>query len=201
MYVKETFDVSSLEQAKHVVLSSDPDDPTKFERETAFLVDYIQEQHIVTEQTTVLDFGCGMGRVSKELVSRFNCNVFGVDISETMLLFANQYVDNKTKFNTFNYYTTPNSIDVCVSALVLQHVENPKKEIDNIHSALKNDGYFVLLNEPGRWVPVGLDKNNYVIWDDDKFDVFSYVEEKFIQVSEIPYINKNLTLKTYRKQS
>ena len=200
-YIKETFDVGSLEQAKHVVLSSDPNDPLKFERETKFLIDYLQEQNVVTEQSIVLDFGCGMGRVSKELVNRFNCNVFGVDISETMLLFANDYVQNKQKFNTFNSYTTPGSIDVCIAALVLQHVENPKLEIDTIFNVLKDNGYFLLLNEPARWVPVGLDNNNYVIWNDDKFDVAKYVEEKFVQVAEYPYINEKLTLKLYRKQA
>lgn len=199
MYIKETFDVGSLEQAKHVVLTSDPNDPSKFERETTFLVDYIHGLNVVTEQSVVLDFGCGMGRVSKELIERFNCNVFGVDISESMLIFANQYVQNRNKFNTFNSYVTPNSIDLCVSALVLQHVEDPKKEIDIIHNTLKQDGYLVLLNEPMRWVPIGLDKNNYVIWNDDKFDVCKYIEEKFIKVSETPYINEKLTLKTYRK--
>jgi hypothetical protein len=72
-YIKEVFDVTTFEHAKHVVLTSDPDNPMKFENETNFLIDTIAEQMKtkMDESSIVLDFGCGMGRVSKKLIERF----------------------------------------------------------------------------------------------------------------------------------
>ena len=67
-YIKEVFDVASLEYAKHVVLTSDPANPQKFEKETNFLINAISDQSIITSESTVLDFGCGMGCVSKEII-------------------------------------------------------------------------------------------------------------------------------------
>ena len=65
-YIKQVFDVTTFDQAKNVVLTYSDKDPEKFERETNFLVDAIQKNIDLDESKTVLDFGCGMGRVSKE---------------------------------------------------------------------------------------------------------------------------------------
>ena len=77
----------TFEQAKNVVLSDDPNDPKKFERETDFLVDTIKEHIEINEDSNVLDFGCGMGRVAIELARR-GFDVDGTDLDEDLLEFA-----------------------------------------------------------------------------------------------------------------
>ena len=199
-YIKEVFDVTTFEQAKHVVLTSDPDDPKKFERETNFLINTIAEQNILNEESIVLDFGCGMGRVARELITKFNCKVIGLDISASMLTFAKLYTANIKKFEGTHSYTTPESVDVALSILALQHSENPAKEIDNIISVLKPGGMFVLLNEPTRYVPSDVDKNSYVIWKDDGFNIFDYVAGKLKQIHSTQYISGKHDIIFYRKE-
>ncbi len=54
------------------------------EREAAALVRRIDELGGLGGRSAALDFGCGVGRVSRALTTRFD-HVVGVDISETML--------------------------------------------------------------------------------------------------------------------
>jgi SAM-dependent methyltransferase len=48
----------------------------------------------------VLDYGCGIGRIAKELIKQTGCHVIGVDISPSMLGLAYPYVhsDNLVLF-------------------------------------------------------------------------------------------------------
>lgn len=198
-YIKEVFDVVTFEQAKHVVLTSDANNPDKFVNETNFLIQAIAEQEVINETSVVLDFGCGMGRVSKGLIDKFGCKVIGLDISPSMLMFAKLYTANINKFEGTHQYDTPNSVDVAMSILALQHSEDPEKEIDNIISVLKLGGTFILLNEATRYVPSDIDSNRYVVWKDDGFNIFSYLESKLTKVREVPYISGKHDVIFYRK--
>ena len=199
-YIKEVFDVTTFEHAKHVVLTSDPDKPTKFEDETNFLINAIAEQNIVDSGSIVLDFGCGMGRVSKKLIEKFDCNIIGVDISNTMLTFANIYVSKPKQFKPLNSYNMANTIDVAISTFVLQHVQDPKTEIDIIYNNLKVGGYLVLVNENKRYVPSDVDSNRYIVWNDDGFDVFGELDSRLNRINSVKYMSTDTDIIFYRKE-
>lgn len=199
-YVKEAFDVTTITQAMNVVLSTEVDKPEKFQKETQYLIDIINNENIITNESTVLDFGCGMGRVSKDIIKKFDCTVLGYDISESMKTFATLYVSNPRKFKTISQLPDNNSIDVCLSIFVLQHVENPKQEIENIVNILKPNGHLVLINEDNRFIPSDVDNKGYVIWDNDNFNVFTEIEKHLTKVKQIPYINPEKNIVIYRKQ-
>ena len=199
-YIKEVFDVGTFEHAKHVVLTSDPDNPNKFENETNFLTDTIAKQNIISSESMVLDFGCGMGRVSKKLIEKFDCNIVGVDISNSMLTFANIYVSKPRKFKPMNSYNMPNTIDVCVSTFVLQHVQDPKTEIDIIYNNLKVGGHLVLVNENKRYVPSDVDSNRYIVWQDDGFDIFGEISSRFKKVNSVQYMKTETNVEFYVKE-
>ena len=199
-YIKEVFDVTTFEHAKDVVLTPDPDNPKKFEDETNFLVNTIAKQKIISSESVVLDFGCGMGRVSKKLIETFDCNVIGTDISNGMLTFANLYVAKPKKFKPMNSYNMPNTIDVGISTFVLQHVQDPKTEIDIIYNNLKVGGYLVLVNEPVRFVPSDVDINRYVVWQDDGFDVFGEIDSRLKRVDSVQYMKTSTNVEFFRKE-
>ena len=198
-YIKETFDVTTFPQAKNVVLSDDPNNPKKFDEETDFLVKAIKDFNIVNCESIVLDFGCGMGRVSKKLIDVFNCNVIGTDISPSMLQFANIYVSKPKQFKTAKSYIDKETIDICLSAFVIQHTESPVVEINNIYDVLKPNGYFVLLNEHKRFIPNGVDSQRYVVWNDDGFDVHGYVETRFKKINSVQYMSQPTEIILYQK--
>ena len=85
--------------------------------------------------------------------------------------------------------------------LLLQHVEDVKLEVENIFSLLDSSGSFVLLNEQTRYVPNGLTDDNFVIWENDKIDVFEEVEKKFVLYKSVPYVEKsNLNINFYNRR-
>ena len=198
-YISQAFDVQSFKQAKHVALSEDPAKPEKFEEETAFLVEAIAEQVPIGPDTVALDFGCGMGRVSRELIERFSCRVIGVDISPSMLAFARIYVAHKAKFLPVHAWDEPKSIDFALASFVLQHVEDPAAEIDRLYEVIRPGGWLVVLNETKRFVPSGIDRMNFVLWEDDHFDVFAHLERAFTKVATMTYLNSTLNIGFYRK--
>ena len=200
-YIKEVFDVTTFAQAKNTVLTDDPNNPNKFENETNFFIDTVAKHNIINSGSIVLDFGCGMGRVSKKLIEKFDCEVIGVDISNSMMQFAKIYVSKPKKFKTMNSYNIPNSIDVCVSTFVLQHVQDPKAEIETICSNLKHGGYLVLVNEHNRFVPGDVDTNRYVVWKDDGFYIFGEIETRLMKVSSIQYMTSQVDVIFYRKEN
>lgn len=193
--------MTNLRQAKNVVLSGDPADPSKFERETTFLVNLIVSKLKIDTTTKFLDFGCGMGRVSRDLIKKTNCSIIGLDTSESMLTLAKDYVDNTDKFFPCTSYQAPSSIDVCLASFVLQHVQNPMEAIDNIYDVIKPGGYFVLLNECIRMIPADVDDKGFVIWQDDFFDVYAESAKRFQKAGSERYINPCHTVAFYQKPS
>jgi SAM-dependent methyltransferase len=79
---------------------------------------------------TALDFGCGVGRLSRALAGRFR-RVFGVDAAPTMLAQAsrlNQHIDNlELVLNQAPQLRgfADGSISFAYSSLVLQHIPHP----------------------------------------------------------------------------
>jgi len=97
---------------------------------------------------TILDYGCGVGRLAKEVLTQAipQTTLIGVDASSEMIKEAMTYVDN-TRF----YAVLPHQLDERITfdlvycIYVLQHV--PAIEIrdilERIHRQLSDDGVFV----------------------------------------------------------
>ena len=192
-YLKEAFYPNDIESAKDICIIPDPKKPNKFNEETHFLIKFLNSRGLLHKRPKVLDFGCGVGRISKDLVD-LGCEVVGMDFSIPMLMAAINYVDNKYFTPLINTPVLPFVIkpefDLVICSFVLQHTEDPVKEIKFIKSVMKGDATLVLVNEPYRLVPTGMDENRFVIWEDDKIDIDQKASEQFNLIGRFDYYNR-----------
>lgn len=96
--IREFWNVTSLHDAKFERVSKSK---TQKQSESAFrdevvnalIDDCIIHDDIDLANSTILDFGCGVGRILKQ-VSKRSETCYGADISPNMLKYAKEYVDN-----------------------------------------------------------------------------------------------------------
>ncbi|MAE43319.1 hypothetical protein CMO93_06090 [Candidatus Woesearchaeota archaeon] len=201
-YYPEVFSVQNLEQAKNSILT-DENDENKWDIETKLSVEKLIKAFSVTKDSILLDYGCGIGRIAKELIKQTDCTIIGVDSSPNMLKLSNDYVDSKnftpcSVRNLKKLIETGLKFDAAFSILVLQHSLNPRQDIALIHYALRNEGFFYLLNENKRFLPTKSLDSNFVKWRDDGKNVAKLTEEKFVEIEDLPF--KHLISKVYLKK-
>jgi 2-polyprenyl-3-methyl-5-hydroxy-6-metoxy-1,4-benzoquinol methylase len=170
----EVFEVQSFDQAKRIIVTPEIGTTTeeRWTKETAYLLDDIPKFLSITEESWVLDYGCGIGRISKGLIEKFGCRVVGVDASKSMRLMAPEYVLSE-RFVVWS----PETFDAMVAKgfrangaiclWVIQHVLRPQEDIARIKSGLAENGRLYSLNQNIRCVPT--DKG----WANDGYDVRS----------------------------
>jgi SAM-dependent methyltransferase len=95
-YWPEKFSVTDIEEAKDPILTAQGglSSEERWARETAPQIALLREQFEITEQSVVLDFGAGIGRVAKELIEQTGCSVIGVDISANMRALGQEFCNS-----------------------------------------------------------------------------------------------------------
>lgn len=122
---------------------------------------------------SVLDFGCGDGAFSHELV-RAGASVSGVDSSETAIAFARQRharLASSAEFYCEDCYSThfaDGSFDAVVSTDVIEHVQDPDRFLAEIRRVLKPGGIAVI-STPIRLTEKVLDQLHVVEWFSSEF--------------------------------
>ena len=162
----------SLRQAMTVTVTPEPGTTTdeRWRKETRYLVDDIGSLLPLTPESCVLDYGCGTGRIAKELIERYGCCVIGIDTSRSMRVIASAYVRSK-RFTVCSPAGLDTMIargfraDSCICVWVIQHAFSATDVIGRISRALKPGGLVYSLNQLTRSVPT--DKG----WLDDGFDM------------------------------
>lgn len=110
-------------------------DPAEFfatgERDVATLIKHAAELGLPRQQRTALDFGCGVGRLTRPLASHFE-SAIGVDISQPMIVQAQQW-HGGCQGCSFVLNTTgdlrsfeDDSVDLIYTRYVLQHLPSGK---------------------------------------------------------------------------
>jgi SAM-dependent methyltransferase len=158
-YNPEVFSVSDLSAAMRIILTPDGcSTEERWKTETPYLVGLIGQQLEITPQSVLLDYGCGIGRMAKELIAQHGCRVIGVDISASMRAMAAMYVDSN------RFFACPPemldalvesglTVDCAISIWVLQHCLAPGEDIARIRRGLRPSGHLFVLNNILRAVP------------------------------------------------
>jgi 2-polyprenyl-3-methyl-5-hydroxy-6-metoxy-1,4-benzoquinol methylase len=194
-YIKEAFYPQTLQQAKDICITPNNNNPNKFEKETLYTIQVIENEGLACYNSEVADFGCGMGRISKAVIDRFGSFVTGFDISETMLNFAVDYILSK-KYTPVLYSKDisvddyKEKYDLVIILFVLQHSEHPLEDISFINTILKPEGKVLLINEKQRFVPTFIDNEGFIDWIDDGIIIEKELSKFFSKESEHPYPNR-----------
>lgn len=160
-YYKDMFKVQDMQEAKAIILTEEReggDYKERWDRETEYMKGLFTEGFGDLSGKTILDFGCGIGRLSKALLQQYDCHVLGVDISPDMRRLAQEYVADD-RFSVLSYEmfcqlggTGRLQVDCGLAVYVLQHVYDPVHDIQILRQVIK-DRLFVL-NMQHRAVPV-----------------------------------------------
>jgi SAM-dependent methyltransferase len=179
-YNPAIFDAADIDSAKQIILT--PEGGSTEDRwiiETPFLLDFYARAVSLTPSTVVLDYGCGIGRLSKGLIERHGCSVIGVDISARMRAMAVEYV-NSDRF----VVCAPAGLDAmarrglrcdtAVAAWVLQHCLSPAEDVARLAGVLKPNGGLLVLNNIHRAVPT-----TEKVWENDGLDILEMLKRQF----------------------
>lgn len=186
-YTPQTFDVHNIEEARSIILTPEKGITTeeRWEKETPFIAGQIGELVKPNQDSVLLDYGCGIGRLAKELITRLNCSVIGVDLNPGMRHLAPGYVDS----HLFSI-CAPEMLDMMIAkglqvdaayaVWVIQHCFNPMQDLLRIKNALKPGGRFYILNNINRAVPTNKG------WTNDGIDQKKILDQLFQEIWTAP---------------
>lgn len=174
VYSSAVFDVGNIEQAQNIILTPEGGSTQeRWAKETPVIVDLISQHCALDENSVVIDYGCGIGRLSKELIAKYGCKVIGVDISASMRALAAVYVGHPHFFACAPEMLSHLGVqaDLALSIWVLQHCLHPQEDIERIKKGLRHEGQLFLLNNYSRAVPT-LERT----WVSDGLDINALLE-------------------------
>ncbi|NJS36246.1 MAG: class I SAM-dependent methyltransferase [Brachymonas sp.] len=95
-YNPDVFELHDLEHAKSIILTDEAQVSTheRWISETPYLLAQLQQWCQIEGAAQVLDFGCGIGRVSKALIEQSSAFAWGVDGSQAMRAHAVSHVNS-----------------------------------------------------------------------------------------------------------
>jgi len=169
--------VTTLAQAKAIILTPEETLSTeqRWELETPHVCDLI-EQHCpkLTQQSVVVDYGCGIGRIARELIKRCGCWVVGVDIAANMRALAASYVGTNRFMSCDPLMIERLSIkaDLILAIWVLQHVNDIEWDLGNFNR-MQARTLFVLNEGRNRFIPTEAG------WVDDGIDVRAKLRRRY----------------------
>jgi SAM-dependent methyltransferase len=177
------FEAPTLEAAKGIIVTEQAGLSTdeRWATETPYLAELIGNALKLRPGQLVLDYGCGIGRISKALIERFDVLVLGVDMSQQMRGFAPSYVDSSA-FSVVSRRLLQAlaqrglQVDAAISVWVLQHCLNPAEDIGLIRMAIRPGGPFMVVNNDRRSVP-SVEHG----WLSDDLDVGALLKSTFRQ--------------------
>lgn len=157
-YDSSFFDPKNLDHAKHIILTSE--NSTSEERwikETEWTIKTIDAFMNLDSDSLVLDWGCGIGRISKPIIEKYGCNVVGVDLQSQMLSYAKEYV-NSDLFHTIlrdNIFTEliKYKFTHVIACWVFQHSNMLQYEIPVIYNSMKMDSQIFLIELNKKAIP------------------------------------------------
>lgn len=164
------FKPHSFEEGRHSVTGNCNEIPMqeRYEKETPVFAENILA---LTTGKRILDYGCGVGRLSKEILAQAKEDVLvvGIDSSDQMLKLARENVNNSRFVPLFpcELETYQEKFDTIFCVYVLQHIPaiEIREALWRIYTHLKDDSIFIYCSSDYR-MAVRYDNGGFF---DDRF--------------------------------
>jgi SAM-dependent methyltransferase len=186
-YRPDVFDVPDLQRAKGIILTDEgpgADTETRWVSETPYLMELIGKILDLRSDQVMLDYGCGIGRLSKAAIEQCGCSVIGVDISASMRRLAGDYVRSErfvavspAQFDLL--LRSGLRVDAAIAVWVLQHCLKPAEDIARIRHSVVPTGKLIVVNMPMRAVPATHFGDNKLLWVEDGVDISALLRTAF----------------------
>ena len=200
IYDPTCFDAADVQAARQIILTPEyASTEERWLRETPAHIETIIRECRLTPGQVVLDYGCGIGRIARELIDRAGVTVIGVDISRNMRQFARDYVANDDRFicaspRAFDGLASSGMrVDAAVAVWVLQHCATPQIDSRRIRNALKPGGKFHVVNNVYRAVPTDAG------WANDGIDVRALLNREFRETNYFPLSAELVPQENFRR--
>lgn len=180
-YDPSVFEAADLPAARAIILTDEGETTTehRWATETPWLLDRVGAALHGSATGLLLDFGCGVGRVSGGLLERHpGLKILGLDAAAAMRAHARQQLGDErfTALSPGQFDALAAAglrCDAAVAVWVLQHCADPAAEIARIHAGLRRGAIFVVLDMHHRAVPTDAG------WVDDGLRIADLVGQRF----------------------
>jgi ubiquinone/menaquinone biosynthesis C-methylase UbiE len=179
-YNPNVFAVGSIQDAKNIILTPEVDLTTeqRWEKETPYLLNLIDKNVNMYSGVPVLDFGGGIGRMSKAVIDKYGCQATVLDISMQMRALGHIYVDSPNFFSVSHENALMNRLfeghfGLVMAIWSLQHVRDLDTELEAIDYLMQDGAKLFVVNERCRFVPTDAG------WIDDQADIFIALQRRF----------------------
>jgi ubiquinone/menaquinone biosynthesis C-methylase UbiE len=129
----------------------------------------IIEEHILLENSNVLDIGCGTGRLAAHLSDSVN-HWCGLDIDSDSIELAKinmkkLKLEDSVTFKVGSFLNIPfdQKFDIAISSNSLHFEENKDGAFENVYNSLNSGGYFIVFEPtpiPSGWFSDKLNKSS-----------------------------------------
>jgi SAM-dependent methyltransferase len=189
-YYPEVFEAGDEAAARDIILTpqggQSPEE--RWRRETPYLARLLADRLGLETRALVIDYGCGLGRMSRALIELCGVRVIGVDDSARMRAMAPRYVRSplfqvasRKRFRSL--VAGGLRADAAIAVWVLQHCLDPQEDIDLIQSALAPGASLCVVNNLHRAVPVQTAVSRTVQWASDGVDVRQLLADRFPELA------------------
>ncbi len=178
-YDNTRFKSDSKKRLAEIILTGATEE--RWIKETPIFAKKIIEQLKIDQNSTILDFGVGIGRLAKAILEQTNCTIIGVDISQDMLRESIEYVSHPNyipmRLEAFAKMRKADKIqiDAAYTVWVLQHCLDFDGVYNLILNALPDKGAFFIANTMRRWIPIEGAKH----WGNDGLDIRARIVNDF----------------------
>ncbi len=154
-----------------------------------------------TENSNILDFGCGDGSISKIILTAFPDN--RVDLLDGSVEMIQSLKENFKEHNSdifhmdFNQWmdqNIENKYDIIFSSMAIHHLDHYEKNrlFTKIHSALKYDGLFVNIDVV-KPATKSIEDFHFMMWENSISEQTKQNADEFKKHENLPSVYKNKT--------